>query len=113
LEFGFWINDANAPLNPKSKIANPKSGEVFMAVEIVGELQGRLDAVVRDALHKALDARSARFVVHIAQPHSELTVHVRQPFDRRLKFSQVSELEVGRELYTALTAIVDEELPSD
>jgi hypothetical protein len=82
-----------------------------MAVEIVGELRSPLDAIVRDALHKALDTRPANFVVHIAQPHSELIVHLRQPFERRLKFTPVSEPEVGRELYTALISIVDEELP--
>lgn len=83
-----------------------------MAVEIVGQLRSSLDTIVRNTLHEALDTRPARFMVHIAQPHSELIVHIREPFDRRLKFNPVSELEVGRELYTAVTAIADEELPS-
>jgi hypothetical protein len=83
-----------------------------MPLEIAGELRSPLDVIVQNALHKALDAKPGNYVVHISQPHAELIVHIREPFDRRLKFNPVSDLEVGRELYTALTAIVDEELSS-
>ena len=83
-----------------------------MALLIVGELGGPLDAIVKEALHHALDAKPGDFVVQISQPYAELIVHVKAPFDRRLKFNPVSALEVGRELHDTLTAIVDEELPS-
>ena len=79
-----------------------------MPVEILGEIKSPLDTIVRDAVHRSLDTRPAKFVVHISEPHGEVIVHIREPFDRRLKFSSVSELEIGRELYTALTEIVEE-----
>jgi hypothetical protein len=84
-----------------------------MAVEIVGEVTRPLDTVIKQVLHKALDSRPDSFVVHVSQPHNELVVHIRSPVDRRLKFSPASELEIGRELYTTLTAIVDERLSSN
>jgi hypothetical protein len=83
-----------------------------VALEIVGELSSPLDAIVKEALHHALDRRSGDFVVQISQPYAELIVHVKAPFDRTLKFNPVSALEVGRELHDTLTAIVDEELSS-
>jgi hypothetical protein len=83
-----------------------------MSLEVVGELRDPLDTIVKEALHKALDTKPGGFVVHISQPHSELIVHIKTPFDRRLKFNPVSEFEIGRELCTALSAIVDEELES-
>jgi hypothetical protein len=82
--------------------------EESMPVEIVGELKRPLDEIVREVLHKALDARTAKFEVHISQPHTELIVHVQKPFDRRLKFNALSEREIGRELYTAVTEIAQE-----
>jgi hypothetical protein len=83
-----------------------------MSLEVVGELRDPLDTIVKEALHKALDARPGGFVVHVSQPHGELIVHVKTPFDRRLKFNPVSDFEIGRELITALSAIADEELKS-
>lgn len=83
-----------------------------MALEIIGELSSPLDAIVRQALHRALDSRPDRFVVEISQPHAELVIHIKSPFDRRLKFTPVAAIEVGRELHDTLTAIVDEELSS-
>jgi hypothetical protein len=83
-----------------------------MPLEIVGELSRPLDTAVKEVLHKALDTRPDNFVVHISQPHSELIVHITSPFDRKLKFTPASESEIGRELYTTLIAIVDEQSPS-
>ena len=80
-----------------------------MPVEIQGELPQPLENVVKEVLYHALDARPQRFVVHISWPHTDLIVHIRGPFDRRLKFSRAAETEIARELYTTLSAIVDEE----
>jgi hypothetical protein len=83
-----------------------------MPLEIEGELGNPLDTIVKEALHKALDTRPGSFVVHLSQPHGELIVHVKSPFERRLKFNSISEFEIGRELHTALSAIADEEVKS-
>jgi hypothetical protein len=80
-----------------------------MAVEIGGELPKPLDEVVKKVLHRALDPRPQRFVVHISWPHADLIAHIQQPFEKKLKFTYPIEAEIGRELYTTVTAIVDEE----
>lgn len=80
-----------------------------MAVEIQGELPKPLEEVVREVLHRALDPRPQRFIVHISWPHADVIVHIQRPFDKKLKFNRAVEAEIARELYTALTAIVDEE----
>ena len=80
-----------------------------MAVEIQGELPKPLENVVKEVLHRALDLRPQRFVVHISWPHADLVVHIQRPFDRKLKFTRPAEAEIARELHTALSAIVDEE----
>ncbi len=79
-----------------------------MPVEITGALRQPLDKLVREVLHRALDRRPQRFVVHIARPHGELVVHLQQPLDRRLKFNNPAETEIARELYGVLVEIVDE-----
>jgi hypothetical protein len=81
-----------------------------MAVEILGELPKPLDGMVREVLHRALDGRPQAFVVHISWPHGEVIVDIRIPLGRTLKFNHPQEPEVARELYMAVTAIVDEEL---
>jgi hypothetical protein len=80
-----------------------------VAVEILGELPEPLDAVVRQVLHRALGPRPQSFIVHLSWPHADMIVHIQQPFDRRLKFNRPLESEIGRELYTIVDAIVDEE----
>jgi hypothetical protein len=80
-----------------------------MALEILGELSKPLDAVVRQVLHRALDPRPQRFIVHLSWPHADMIVHIQQPFDRKLKFNRPLESEIARELYAIVTAIVDEE----
>ena len=80
-----------------------------MAVEIQGELPKPLEEVVKEVLHRALDPRPQRFIVHISWPHADLIVHIQRPFDKKLKFNRPAEAEIARELYTTLTAIVDEE----
>lgn len=80
-----------------------------MAVEILGELPKPLDEVVKQVLHRALDLRRQRFVVHISWPHADVIVHIKEPFDRRLKFTRPVEAEIARELYATVTAIVEEE----
>lgn len=81
-----------------------------MSVKISGQLENPLDVIVKQALHRALDAKPQEFRVHISRPHSELVVTIQQPFERTLKFQPVNEAEIARELSTALTAIVDDEL---
>jgi len=80
-----------------------------VAVEIQGELPKPLEEVVKEVLHRALDPRPQRFIVHISWPHADLIVHIQRPFDKKLKFNRPAEAEIARELYTTLTAIVDEE----
>ena len=80
-----------------------------MAVEIQGELPKPLEEVVKEVLHRALKPRPQRFIVHISWPHADLIVHIQRPFDKKLKFNRPAEAEIARELYTTLTAIVDEE----
>ncbi len=79
-----------------------------MPVEITGGVAQPLDKLVREVLHRALDGRPQRFVVHISRPHGEVIVHVQQPVDRRLKFNNPTETEIARELYGVLTEIMDE-----
>jgi hypothetical protein len=80
-----------------------------VGVEILGELPKPLDELIKQALHQALDARRQKFVVHISWPHADVIVHIKEPFDRRLKFTRPAEAEIGRELYATVGAIVDEE----
>ncbi len=80
-----------------------------MPVEIQGELPKPLDEAVKQALHRALDPRLQRFIVHVSWPHADVIVHIQEPFDKKLKFNRPVEGEIGRELYTTVTAIVDEE----
>lgn len=79
-----------------------------MSVEILGELRKPLGEVVRVVLRRALDPRPQHFLVHISWPHAELVVHIREPFDRRLKFNRPMESDLARELYATVTAIADE-----
>ncbi|MBZ5564166.1 MAG: hypothetical protein LAP13_17305, partial [Acidobacteriia bacterium] len=79
-----------------------------MPVEITGGLTQPLDKLVREVLHRALDRRPQRFVVHISRPHGEMVVHLQQPLDRKLKFNNPTETEIARELYGVLTEIADE-----
>ncbi|HEV2424594.1 MAG TPA: hypothetical protein VGZ29_07190 [Terriglobia bacterium] len=81
-----------------------------MAVKIIGVLPNNTDAVVRAILRRALDSRPESFVVHISWPHSDLVVHIQQPFDKKLKFHRPGESELGRELYTTITEIAEGEL---
>ncbi len=79
-----------------------------MPVEITGGVTQPLDKLVRDVLHRALDGRPQRFVVHISRPHGELIVHLQEPLNRRLKFNNPADTEIARELYGVLTEIVNE-----
>jgi hypothetical protein len=88
---------------------NPLPWRSNVAVEIQGELPKPLENVVKEVLHRALDLRPQRFVVHISWPHADLVVHIQRPFDRKLKFTRPAEAEIARELHTSLSAIVDEE----
>ncbi len=87
-----------------------KSVEGPVPVKINGVLPNSMDGVVRGVLRRALDPRPEAFVVHISRPHSDLVVHVQQPFDKRLKFSGAGESEIARELYTTVTEIAEGEL---
>ena len=80
-----------------------------MPVKVNGVLPGGLDALVRSVLRKALETRPQNFVVHLSREHGDVIVHVREPFDKKLKFSGAAELEVARELQAILTDIVEEE----
>ncbi len=88
---------------------NPIPRRRNVAVEIVGELPKPLDEAVKEVLHRALDPRPQRFIVHISWPHADVIVHIQRPFDKKLKFTRPVEAEIGRELYAAVTAIVDEQ----
>lgn len=93
-------------------MAPPSDLAIFegrVPIEITGGLPKLLDAAVRDSLHRALDARPEHFLVDISRPHSELVVHIQKPVEKRLKFNQPSESEVGRELYGVISEIVNEE----
>ena len=81
-----------------------------MPVEITGTLANSLDGIVRHVLHNILDLRSHHFVIHISQPHTEVVVHIKEPFESRLKFNAITEEGIARELPVTVTAIVDEEL---
>lgn len=84
--------------------------EGMVSVKINGVLPGTVDGVVRVVLRRALDSRPEAFVVHISWPHSDLVVHVQQPFDKKLKFHSPGESEIARELYTTLREIAEGEL---
>jgi hypothetical protein len=88
---------------------NPVPGRRNVALEIQGELPKPLEEVVKGVLHRALDRRPQRFVVHISWPHADVIVHIQRPFNRKLKFNRPAEAEIARELYSTLSAIVDEE----
>ncbi len=81
-----------------------------MSAEILVELESPMDKLVKDALHRALDSRVEEFVVHVFRLHQEVVVHIRQPFDRRLKFSAASGEEVVRELSSTIVEIADDTL---
>lgn len=81
-----------------------------MPVKINGVLPNTVDGVVRAVLRRALDSRPEAFVVHISWPHSDLVVHVQQPFDKKLKFNNPGESDVARELYTTVMEIAEGEL---
>ncbi|HUI42872.1 MAG TPA: hypothetical protein VL523_12980 [Terriglobia bacterium] len=83
-----------------------------MPVKILGVLPEGLDGLVRKVLRQTLDARTQEFVIHISRPHGDVVVHVREPFDKRLKFTGGAELEIARELQAILADIVDEECGS-
>ena len=80
-----------------------------MPVKIAGILRSPLDAMVRRVLQETLDPRPQEFVVRLSRPHADVVVHIERPFDKRLKFNSPVETDVARELYTTLTAIVEEE----
>ena len=65
--------------------------------------------MVKEALHRALDARPEEFLVEVAWPHAELIVHLQGPLDRRLKFIQPIEQELARELLSVVSELVDSE----
>jgi hypothetical protein len=79
-----------------------------MSAEILVELDSPIDKLVKDALHKALDNRDERFVVHVSRAHSEVVVHIREPFERTLKFSSASGAEIVRELSGTIVEIADD-----
>lgn len=81
-----------------------------MPVEILGEVSQPLDLLVRKVLHEILDSRPQEIVVHVSRPHTDLVVHIRKPFDRKLKFNSPLETEVARELQASLRELADEEL---
>ncbi len=82
----------------------------IVPVKINGALPNSMDGAVRTVLRRALDARPEAFVVHISKPHSDLVIHIQQPFDKKLKFSSSGESEIARELYTTVTEIAEGEL---
>jgi len=84
--------------------------EEIVSVKINGVLPNTMDSVVRAVLRRALDSRPEPFVVHISRLHSDLVIHIQQPFDRRLKFSSAGESEIARELLTTVTEIAEGEL---
>lgn len=81
-----------------------------MPVEIRGALSQPLDAMLRKALRQALDARPEKFVAEISSQHSDVVVHIKEPIEKRLKFTRPMETELARELYATVTEIVDAEL---
>jgi hypothetical protein len=83
--------------------------EEFVPVKIQGALSEDLDALVRKVLRQALDVRPQDFNVHISRSHGDIVVHVREPFDKKLRFSASAGVEIARELQSILTDIVDEE----
>jgi len=86
-----------------------RHGEKGMPVEIRGELPRPLDGMVRQALCQALGGRPQEFVIHISRPYAEMIVDIRKPCGKKLKFNHPQESEIARELFTTVTAIVDEE----
>jgi len=68
-----------------------------------------LDGIIRKVLRRELDSRPQALVVEVSQQHGDIVVHLLEPFDKRLKFSQAAGAEVGRELSSILADIVDEE----
>jgi hypothetical protein len=87
----------------------PRSLEEMVPANILGELPQPLDGIVRKVLHRELDPRPQAVVVEISRRHGDVVVHVLEPFDKRLKFSQSADNEIARELSTTLTDILDEE----
>ncbi len=81
-----------------------------MPVQITGVLPKQFDGAVRNALHHTLNERPEEFVVEIAWPHSEMLVHIHEPFDKRLKFNGTNEVEIARELHAVVIEIVESEL---
>jgi hypothetical protein len=87
----------------------PRIREGTVSVNILGGLPPPLDTIVRKVLHRELDSRPQAVVVEISRQHGDIVVHLLEPFDKRLKFSQAAEGEIGRELSAILSDIVDEE----
>ncbi len=81
-----------------------------MPVQITGVLPKQFDGDIRKTLHHALSERPEEFVVEIGWPHSEMVVHIHQPFDKRLKFNGTNEVDIARELLAVVTEIVESEL---
>jgi len=81
----------------------------MVPVKISGVLPEGLDGLLRKVLRHCLDGRPQDFAVHVSREHGSVVVHVRTPFDKRLKFSSAADLDVARELQSILTDIVDEE----
>ena len=81
-----------------------------MPVQITGVLPKQFDGAVRKTLHHVLHERPEEFVVEIGWPHSELVVHIHEPFDKRLKFNGTNEVDIARELLAVVTEIVESEL---
>jgi len=78
-------------------------------VNILGELPQPLDGIIRKVLHRELDSRPQALVVEVSRQHGDIVVHLLEPFEKRLKFSQAAGTEIGRELSSILTDILDEE----
>ena len=80
-----------------------------MPLQITGVLPKQFDGAVRKTLHHALSERPEEFLVEIGWPHSEMVVHIHQPFDKRLKFNGANEMDIARELLAVVSEIVDAE----
>ena len=88
---------------------SPRILEGTVSVNILGALPQPLDTIVRKVLHRELDSRPEPVVVEVSRQHGDVVIHVLEPFDKRLKFSQAAEGEIGRELSSILADIVAEE----
>ena len=80
-----------------------------MPVKISGVLPEGLDALVRKVLHQALSGRAQNFTVHVSQSHRDVVVDIREPFEKKVKFTGSAALEIARALQAILADILDEE----